>query len=140
MYQRASKLLKHNGLRAGSEAERTQKKGSHFGCPLGWSVLLTDQGLGNVIAERRPDHVVHGVGRCADCCCAGSGNSRPAVPVEVGVRNAPLDAALFALVELVPEAEGAFTDVPGVTRAGSAAARSAGSGGQGLCRATTVVR
>ena len=47
----------------------------------------------------------------------------PSPAGEVRVLQTPLEPALFALVDFVPEAEGSFGDVPGVTRASATTAR-----------------
>src|SRR5579864_3808260 len=82
---------------------------------------VTDFELGDVIAERCPHHVIHGVRLAAD----SSGYTRPAVPIEIGVLQAPLHATFFALVDLMPEAQGGLSNVPRVTGAICASARRA---------------
>src|SRR5260370_1126207 len=79
-------------------------------------------GLGQVVPERGPDHVVDGMrgeaGGRSDAVAAG-----PGIAGEVRVLQTPLEPTLFALVDFVPEAEGGFIDVPGVARASTAGAR-----------------
>src|SRR5208283_1010990 len=89
--------------------------------------------LWQVVAERRPHHVIHRVRR--DTChpaWQGAAATRPAVPVEVRVLHAELHSPLFPLIELIPEAKAAFPDVPGVSVAVAASGRCAGSAGGGL--------
>ena len=96
-----------------------QKKGS----PL-TAALCRDAealGLGQVVTERGPDHVVDGMrgeaGGRTDAVAAG-----PSEAGEVRVLQTPLEPTLFALVDFVPEAEGGFGDVSSVARASAAAA------------------
>jgi hypothetical protein len=70
-------------------------------------------GLREVVAERSPDHVVDGLWRNAS-------GTRPSRLGYVGVLQAPLYAALGAVVELMPEAQGGFHYVADVSRAGPA--------------------
>src|SRR6266849_2926940 len=107
-------------------------------------------GLRQVIAERGEDHVVHGLG--ANTWPGHTGRGVKIIPGpahldEVGVLHAPLHAALRALVELMPEADGAFDDLVDVAGAGGTAgcAREAAprrSAGRNSCfgAASTVVK
>ena len=76
-------------------------------------------GLRQIVAERGPDHIVDGMrgeaGGRTNTVAAG-----PSVAGEVRVLQTPLEPALFALVDFVPEAEGGFIDVPCVARASAA--------------------
>src|SRR5579864_5122031 len=74
-------------------------------------------GLRQVIAERGPNHVVNGLGLNAT-------RAGPGISAEVRVLNAPAEAAVGALVDLVPEAEGPFVDEASIPSAGSSAGRS----------------
>jgi hypothetical protein len=65
--------------------------------------------------------------------------ARPSVLVEVGVLDTPLHAALLALVNLVPEADGAFADIPRVSRAIGPGRRRTRSSGRKLGAAAGVV-
>ena len=94
--------------------------------------------LGQVVAQRSPHHVVDRMRSHAD----GTGKAvaaGPAGSIEVGVLSADLKSPLFSLIELVPEANRAFTDVARVTCAGSAPTRSTRAGGESLCGAAGVV-
>ena len=63
--------------------------------------------------------------------CEAGGRSdavaaRPSPAGQVRILQTPLNPALFALVDFVPEAEGGFGDVSSVARAGAAASRCSG--------------
>jgi hypothetical protein len=78
--------------------------------------------LWNVVAKRGEQHVVHGLGRNAH----GRGDAvvaRPPGLGDVGVLDAPTHSALRPGINLVPEADGAFSDRLDVSGAGTAAAR-----------------
>ena len=121
----------------------TQKKGSSAkSCPFAVLSTRTRQVscdcLRQVVAERRPHHVIHRV-RLDTRRPRQSVAPRPAIPVEVGVLDPPLHSSLFALVELVPEAKGTFSDVPGITCARASASRCARGTRECLGRAARVV-
>ena len=59
--------------------------------------------------------------------------------VDVGVLNTPLEPALLALVDLVPEAKGCFADHADVTCARAASARGTRAGRKRFGVATAVV-
>lgn len=65
--------------------------------------------------------------------------SGPGVAIDVRVLETPLHSSLFALVNLVPEAQGRFRDVPCIARARTAGSRRARGARQCLCGATCVV-
>src|SRR5579864_9358568 len=89
-------------------------------------------GLRQVIAERGPNHVVNGLGLNAT-------RAGPGISAEVGVLNAPAEAAMGALVDLVPEAEGSFVDEARIAGASSAAGRSRSASRDKFAAATGVV-
>src|ERR1035437_9110985 len=62
--------------------------------------------LRQVIAERGKDHVLDGIGSTAD--------ASPGIPDDIRVLRAELEAALFAVVRLVPKADGGLHQVAGV--------------------------
>src|SRR5271165_5635232 len=63
----------------------------------------------------------------------------PAIAGEVRVLQTPLQPTLFALIDLVPEAEGCLIDVHCVTRASTARSWCAGSSGGNFNSAAAVV-
>src|SRR6266849_225963 len=87
-------------------------------------------GLRQVIAERSEQHVVDGVRAKAR---PGSGVTgvvvpRPGILRQIRVLHTPLHAALRTVVELVPEAEGAFDNVVDVASATARGSREAAAG------------
>src|SRR5580704_9319511 len=109
---------------------RSKRKGSPLRAALsalGTKCAPASQKSRDVEAEGGEDHIVDGVRRDARARGYPS-TARPTGLVKVGVLNAPLHAAFFTLVDLVPEADSAFPDVPGVTGA------TAGTGQAGGCR------
>ena len=112
-----------------------KEKGGSQGAALRHSL---DFLLRQVVAEGSEEHVVYGVG--TNGRRAGQAvTSRPTGPFHVGPLQAPLDSALLALVNLVPEAQGAFHDVASIARAGAAGARCTRGARQSFRRATRVV-
>src|SRR5712664_4006055 len=95
--------------------------------------------LGQVITEGGFHHVVNRLRRDGRCTGGYSARTRPAHFVDVGVLNTPLNAALFALVKLVPEAERAFPDVSNIASACAAYAGSSRSRGYGFRGAPGIV-
>lgn len=99
--------------------------------------LIADRNwLGQVVAERRPNHVVNSVRGDAGCRVVITG---PGVAIEVGILHAPLHSALLSGVELLPETEGAFADVASVASAGASGAGRAGGGRKSFDGASGVV-
>src|SRR5690349_25176158 len=75
--------------------------------------------LGDVVAERRPHHVVDSLGPYP------RRRSNPVIPRptalgQIGILEAPPKPALRSLVELVPETKGGFLNEADITRAGPA--------------------
>src|SRR5438477_12391604 len=78
------------------------------------------------MAERGEHHVVHGVRADAWASHTCSGVEvvpGPAIFRQIGILQAPLQATLRTLVELMPEAKGSFDDVVDVAGARAARAR-----------------
>src|SRR5438105_1160506 len=65
--------------------------------------------LRQIVAERSPDHVVHGLGRNSERACAAV-IPGPAAPRKVGVLNSPSQAAFRALGYSVPETKASLHD------------------------------
>src|ERR1700741_2336386 len=74
----------------------------------------TISALWNIVAERGQEHLVNGLGGNGDSSVVVS---RPTHLGNVGILQAPLQPALGPLVELVPEADGAFLDEADVASA-----------------------
>src|SRR5205814_5206019 len=94
--------------------------------------------LGQVIAERGPDHVVDGVRTNTGPCHASGGIevvAGPAVLGDVGVSQTPLQATFGSIVDLMPEAKGAFDDMVDV--AGAAGKATGGCWRRGLAYASS---
>ena len=88
---------------------------------------LGSPGLGEVVAEGSEHHVVDGLGTLAHTRNTGRGAgvvTGPADLLEVGVLNTPTQAALRALVDVVPETESALDDLVNVSGASATAGRS----------------
>src|SRR5580704_15875852 len=77
--------------------------------------------LRQVIAERREDHVVDSVWSRGDTLTTRC--PRPSVAGNIGVLCSPLHAALFSVVEAIPESHRAFDNDPGIACAVGQGAR-----------------
>src|SRR5258708_40276116 len=123
------------GLKA--REELINKKGSSgeelpFSAPGERRSAIACSELGQVIAERGPDHVVDSVRTNTGPCHASGGIdvvAGPAVLGDVGVGQTPLHATLGSVVDLMPEAEGPLDDMVDVAGAASNAARGCWRGG-----------
>src|SRR5215469_733661 len=83
---------------------------------------LSNITLRQIVAERGPDHVVHGLRRNAGparVIVAG-----PPLSGEVGVLNSPAETAFRSLGNLIPEPKRSLQDEAGISRAGAASRRS----------------
>src|SRR5262245_55460977 len=88
--------------------------------------------LRDVVAERRKDHVVDGLGR--DAVCTGPGGLR-----QVRILDTPAHAALRSVVNLVPEPKSRFADGADIAGAGAAGRGRSRSGWRALAGAAGVV-
>ena len=103
--------------RGGKIRGEANKKGHPGRVPSRW---LGGCCLRQVIAEAGPEHIVYALGADAVGAVTGNRRARPALAQSVSVLHAQAHAAIVALVEVVPVADGGFLDVFGLGAAASA--------------------
>src|SRR5262249_22428848 len=127
--------------KAGLSMKQNKKGSSVKSCPLSALRGETDNcpaRLREHVTERCQDHVFDGLGRNAGVRRIVV-VARPAGLGDVGVLDAPANAAFGTLVNLVPKADAAFKNVADVAGTSTSAPGRGASGGRGFGGATGVV-
>src|SRR5579863_4439583 len=95
--------------------------------------------LRNVVTDRREEQVVDAFG--CDSRCTGShiATSGPCELLQIGILQAPLEAAFRSLVQPVPETNCAFDNVANIAGAGASCPGSTRAGWRCFCRASGIV-
>src|SRR5579859_3366296 len=75
--------------------------------------------LRDVVAERRPDHVVHRLRRNCRRARRQPAATGPSALSKIGVLKSPAEAAFRSLIQLMPEPKGSLHDDAGVPGTGT---------------------
>src|SRR5215472_7691091 len=133
MLQRPGKARVDIEKAVGAGYNGAKKRAAPKRCPFasaGSGRGIDARKLGDVVPERGPDHVVDALGTLAHAGDASGdveGIAGPSDFLQIGIGNAPLDAPLRTVVDLVPEAHGTLHDLVDVAVARTRAGRTRGS-------------